>query len=56
MKKKMTTLLSAMLCAAMVFTAPISVCQADEPDKQPTQTEEQGGKPFTDDANGDDDL
>ena len=56
MKKKITALLSAMLCAAMVFTAPISVCQADEPDEQPTQTEGQDGKPFTDDANGDDDL
>ena len=39
MKKKMTTLLSAMLCAAMVFTAPISVCQADEPDKRKSRTE-----------------
>ncbi len=54
MKKKMTSLLSAMLCAAMVFTAPISVCQADEPDKQPTQTEEQDGKPFTEDSRDDD--
>lgn len=53
MKKKITALLSAMLCAAMVFTAPISVCQADEPDEQPTQTEGQDGKPFTDDTRDD---